>query len=146
MRRRLDHHASEHGKRDRVPPGGHERAMGIGVVPQFCHTFLPRTPYARCGSLHATPPHTCRSQNAGAPPTAPIWPATPVDFASAISGAGPGDTLQFSCDDTITLSSTIELSKDLTIDGNSHAVTISGGKSVRVFLVDSGVDVTLSEL
>jgi hypothetical protein len=61
-----------------------------------------------------------------------------------------GDTVNFSCSGTITLTSggggAIALSKDLTIDGTGQAVTISGGGSVGVCAVPSGVRVTLNDL
>jgi predicted outer membrane repeat protein len=69
---------------------------------------------------------------------------------SVIGGAAAGDTVTFGCSGTITLTSggggAITLSKDLTIDGSGQAVTISGGGSVQVLVVDSGVSVTLNDL
>src|SRR5689334_17671630 len=69
---------------------------------------------------------------------------------SVISSAAAGDTVAFGCSGTITLTSggggPIVLSKDLTIDGGGQEVTISGGGSVQVFSVNSGVSLTLNQL
>jgi hypothetical protein len=73
-------------------------------------------------------------------------------LTSAISAAGNNGTVQFGADCSITLSSTITLSQNVTIDGNGHAVTVSGGHTggtgtgVQVFVVNSGVSVTLNDL
>jgi hypothetical protein len=70
-----------------------------------------------------------------------------------ITNAAAGDTVNFSCSSTITLPSTITLSRNLTIDGSGAPgpVTISGGHTatvtgVRVFNVGSSVSVTLNDL
>jgi predicted outer membrane repeat protein len=69
---------------------------------------------------------------------------------SVISSAAPGDTVNFSCSGTITLTAAgggaITLSENLIIDGTGQTVTISGGGSVQVFMVNSGVTVTLNDL
>ena len=63
-------------------------------------------------------------------------------LVDAINAASAGDTITFSCSGTITLSSTITLGKNLIIDGGGQSVTISGGDTVRVFIVNSGQYVT----
>ena len=63
-------------------------------------------------------------------------------LVEVIAAAAAGDTITFSCSGTITLSSTITLDKNLIIDGSGQAVTISGGDTVRVFIVNSGQYVT----
>jgi len=69
-------------------------------------------------------------------------PSGPGRLVNVITAASAGDTITFSCSGTITLSSTITLDKNLTIDGSGQAVTISGGDTVRVFIVNSGQYVT----
>src|SRR5262249_46347864 len=50
---------------------------------------------------------------------------------NVIANAGAGDTVKFNCSGTITLASSITLSKSLTIDGSGAPVpvTISGGST-----------------
>jgi len=69
---------------------------------------------------------------------APVCPTDQDSFATAISAAGAGGTVTFSCDATITLSSTITLT-NVTIDGNGHQVTISGNKAVVIFVASENV-------
>ena len=57
---------------------------------------------------------------------------------NAIAVALPGDTITFSGDMTITLGSELVISQSLTIDGETHAVTVSGGNATRVFNVTAG--------
>jgi FG-GAP-like repeat len=69
---------------------------------------------------------------------------------SAISAAAPGDTVNFTCSGTITLTGAgggaIALTKSLTIDGSGQTVTISGGGSVQVFTLSATANVTLNQL
>jgi hypothetical protein len=65
---------------------------------------------------------------------------------SAIANANSGDTISFGCDGIITLSSTLVISQNLTLDGNGHRVTLDGGNSVKVLTVSSGVTFTLNTL
>jgi hypothetical protein len=67
-------------------------------------------------------------------------------LVEVITAAVAGDTVNFSCSGTITLTATLLIDKDLTIDGSGQTVTISGGNLVRVFYVNSGVTVTLNNL
>jgi len=67
-------------------------------------------------------------------------------LVDVITAASAGDTITFSCSGTITLSSTITLDKNLIIDGSGQTVSISGGDTVGVFVVNSGMSVTLSHL
>src|SRR5512147_1309825 len=86
-----------------------------------------------------------------ASPLATTWVVT----SSANSGAGtlraaiatavPGDTITFASDMTITLSSELVISQSLTIDGEAHAVTVSGNHATRVFNVTGG-NVTFAHL
>ncbi|RME88037.1 MAG: hypothetical protein D6770_07895, partial [Anaerolineae bacterium] len=91
------------------------------------------------------------------PARAATWTVTnandsgPGSLRQAIADASSGDTIVFApglSGQTITLSSTLTISKDLTIDGSSLAipVTISGNNSVRVFSVTSGTTVELKGL
>jgi hypothetical protein len=65
---------------------------------------------------------------------------------SAISSAASGDTIAFGCSGTITLISTLTISKNLTLDGNGHSVTLDGNNRVDVLFVDNGVSFTLNAL
>jgi CSLREA domain-containing protein len=69
----------------------------------------------------------------------------------AIAAAASGDTIVFDASlsgGTITLGTTLTLSKNVTIDGSALAVpiTIDGANTYRVFYVNSGVAATLSGL
>jgi len=72
-------------------------------------------------------------------------------LATAISNAGAGDTITFAQDcptaTPITLTSTQTISKNLTLDGTGHQVTISGGNTVQLFVVNnSRVTFTVTRL
>ena len=54
--------------------------------------------------------------------------------------------MTFSCSGTITLTSTIAIAADTTIDGSGQNVTISGGGAVGVFVVNPGVTLNLNKL
>jgi hypothetical protein len=82
--------------------------------------------------------------------TVPVSSCSQAGLMSAIGAAGFGGTVQFTGDCSITLTSTITL-PSVTIDGNGHAVTISGGHTstvagVQVFVINSGATVTLNDL
>jgi hypothetical protein len=69
----------------------------------------------------------------------------------AITNAISGDTIIFNpalAGQTITLSSTLVVNKNMTINGNALAskVRVSGNNSVRVFEVTSGITLTLDSL
>lgn len=70
--------------------------------------------------------------------TVTACPTDQAGLVAAISGAGPGGTVAFSCDTTITLGSTIALS-NVSIDGNGHRVTVSGNHIVQAFTVTGNV-------
>ena len=61
-------------------------------------------------------------------------------------GDSPCTTIDFNGDTTILLSSTLTLARDVTIDGGTYSVTISGQNAYRVFLVNSGVTAELDHL
>ncbi len=75
-----------------------------------------------------------------------------TNLRQAITQAASGDTITFSATvfktlQTITLGGTqLEIDENLTIDGPSAGVTISGGNSTRVLQIDSGVTTTISSL
>ncbi len=54
--------------------------------------------------------------------------------------------MTFSCSGTITLTATITIAADTTIDGSGQIVTISGNNAVRVFTVNPGVTLNLNTL
>src|SRR4051812_33565677 len=82
--------------------------------------------------------------------TQQVSSCTQTSLVTAIKNAGAGGTVQFAlnCPSStpLTLSSTITLGQNVTVDGNGHKVTISGGGAVRVFAVNKGVIATLNEL
>jgi hypothetical protein len=61
---------------------------------------------------------------------------TQADLQAALVGGG---TVLFACSGTITLTSTIVIVQDTTIDANGYVVTISGGSAVRLFQLNSAV-------
>ena len=67
-------------------------------------------------------------------------------LVEVITAAAAGDTVNFSCSGTITLTATLLIDKDLTIDGSGQTVTISGGNAVRVLMIDPGLTVALNQL
>src|SRR5689334_13258614 len=54
-----------------------------------------------------------------------------------------GGNVQFGCDGTIVLTSTLAVTNDVTLDANGHSVTISGGDAVRHFAVQSNASLSL---
>jgi len=71
---------------------------------------------------------------------------TDCSLREAIGVAAGGDTITFAGDFTITLTDTLVISEDLTIDGGGHAITVSGNNAVRVFRVTGNSLVTLDTL
>jgi uncharacterized repeat protein (TIGR02543 family) len=64
----------------------------------------------------------------------------------AIENVCDGGTITFDGDYSITLASSLTISRDMTIDGAGHAITVSGNNAVRVFQVNSGVTFSLNQL
>lgn len=60
---------------------------------------------------------------------------TDCSLREAITTAAGGETITFAGDITITLTSPLVISKNLTIDGSDYIVTISGNDTVPVFTV-----------
>src|SRR5262245_34810521 len=70
-----------------------------------------------------------------------VTTCTETSFNAAIASLGSlGGTVTFACSGTITLTSTRTISPptELTIDGAGQAVTISGGGTLRQFLLNAG--------
>jgi hypothetical protein len=67
-------------------------------------------------------------------------------LVEVITAAADGDTVNFSCSGTITLTATLTIDKNLTLDGSGQTVTISGGNAVRVLMIDLGMTVALNQL
>jgi predicted outer membrane repeat protein len=90
--------------------------------------------------------------------TLPAWPATvivtsnadtgPNTLRAAIAGANSGDTIAFTLPGaTITLASTLTLTKNVTIDGYGNTgLTISGNQAVGVLVVNPGVSTTIKNV
>jgi uncharacterized repeat protein (TIGR01451 family) len=68
------------------------------------------------------------------------------DETHLLDALAGGGTVTFSCSGTITLTNTITIAADTTVDGSGQTVTISGNDAVRVFQVNSGVTLNLSRL
>ena len=72
---------------------------------------------------------------------------TDCSLRDAIEVAASGDTIDFSVSGTITLSlGQLSISKNLTIDGSGQTITLSGGGANRVFYVNSGWVLSLTNL
>jgi len=65
---------------------------------------------------------------------------------AAIAAAANGDAINFASDMTITIGSTLTISKNLTIDATGHNVAIDGNASVTVFLVTSSATAAITHL
>ena len=82
-------------------------------------------------------------------PAAPAYGGGVVsvcDEAHLLAALAGGGTVTFSCSGTITLTATITIAADTTIDGSGQNVTISGNHAVPVFYVSSGVTLSLNAL
>jgi hypothetical protein len=66
-----------------------------------------------------------------------------TSLLGAISGGG---TITFRCSGTITLTGTIHILQDITLDGAGQNVTISGGNAVSVFYIPIGNGLTLKNI
>jgi hypothetical protein len=68
------------------------------------------------------------------------------DEASLLTAVSGGGMVTFTCSRTITLTATITIFADTTIDGTGQNVTISGGNAVQVLTVPTGVKLSLNKL
>ena len=71
---------------------------------------------------------------------------TVCDEAHLLAALAGGGTVTFACSGVITLTNTIMIAADTTIDGSGQDVTISGNDAVRVLAVNSGVTFNLNAL
>jgi hypothetical protein len=83
-------------------------------------------------------------------PTATVGDGTPGSCTAAAlqTAATAGGTIVFNCGAapvTIPIAQTITFTKETIVDGN-HLVTLDGGGSARIFLLDSGYDQTTPRL
>src|SRR5438552_4349406 len=62
---------------------------------------------------------------------------------AALAGGG---AVTFACDGTIMLTTTKAIAADTSLDATGRTVTLSGGNSVRHFIVSSGVTLSLTSL
>ena len=84
-----------------------------------------------------------------AEPAAPAYAGgvvTVCDEAHLLTALAGGGTVTFACSGTITLTSTIVISADTTIDGSGQSVTLSGDNAVRVIMVNPGAMLSLNTL
>jgi hypothetical protein len=68
------------------------------------------------------------------------------DEAHLLAALAGGGTVTFACSGTITLTNTITIAADTTIDGSGQDVTISGDNRVRVLTISAGISLTLEGL
>ncbi len=68
------------------------------------------------------------------------------DEASLLTAVSGGGTVTFKCSGTITLTATITILADTTIDGTGQNVTVSGGDAVQVLIVPAGVKLSLKKI
>ena len=84
--------------------------------------------------------------------TLPVSPAhaggvvNVCDEAHLLAALTGGGTVTFACSGTITLTAEITIAVDTAIDGSGQNVAISGNHAVRVFIVNSGVALSLNEI
>ncbi len=64
----------------------------------------------------------------------------------AIADICPGGTINFNGDYTISLASTLAISKNVTIDGVGHSVTVSGNSQCTVFIVSQSIAFNLNNV
>jgi hypothetical protein len=71
-----------------------------------------------------------------------------ASLRNALANANAGDTIKFALPGaTITLASTLTLTKNVTIDGSANTgLTISGDHAVQAFMVNAGVTATIKNL
>jgi predicted outer membrane repeat protein len=68
------------------------------------------------------------------------------DEAHLLAALSGGGTVTFTCSGTITLTSTIFVGVNTTIDGAGQTVTLSGNNAARVFTVNGGATLALNRL
>jgi len=65
---------------------------------------------------------------------------------STANSDNANDTITFACSGAIPLTSTLNITGSMTLDGSGQSVTLDGNNSVQVLSVDSGVSFTLNAL
>jgi hypothetical protein len=73
-------------------------------------------------------------------------PRTVCDETSLRTALTNGGTINFGCDGTIVLSSTLQITTNTVLDGTGHSIVISGGDTVRVFSVGTNVNFAITNL
>src|ERR1044071_7383121 len=68
---------------------------------------------------------------------------TDIALRQAVSTGG---VVRLCCNGTITLTNTINITNDVTLDGSGQNVAISGNNAVRLFNVSTGVTFTASNV
>ena len=89
------------------------------------------------------------AQPARATTTITVSTCDESDLDAAIAqanGDNSGDTITFGCSGTIGLTSTLDITGSMTLDGTGQQVTLSGQGQVGVLSVASGVTLTLNDL
>jgi hypothetical protein len=71
---------------------------------------------------------------------------TVCDEAHLLAALSGGGTVTFACSGVITLSNTIRITENTTINGSGQVVTISGNHAVGVMQVNSGISLNLDTL
>src|SRR5262245_1757135 len=65
------------------------------------------------------------------------------DEASLRAALVGGGLVTFNCDGTLTLSNTVAITNNTTLDASGHSITISGNSAVRLFTVSSNTTFAL---
>ncbi|GCE26682.1 hypothetical protein KDA_21660 [Dictyobacter alpinus] len=76
----------------------------------------------------------------------PVTICDQAHLQTAITTAVADDTITFQCSGTIILTSTLTISKNLTLNGSGQNVTLDGNNAVTVLSVSSGVHFTLNAI
>ncbi len=76
-------------------------------------------------------------------PAATVTNCTEPDLRLAMAAGG---TVTFACDGIIVVTNTITNYLDIVLDGTAHQVTLSGGRSTRVFCLNPNVTTSLVNL
>jgi hypothetical protein len=73
-------------------------------------------------------------------------PVSVCNEATLRAALAAGGEIDFGCDGTIVLSSTLTITTNTVLDGLGHNVVVSGGDAVRVFRLATNVDFTIRSL
>lgn len=71
---------------------------------------------------------------------------TVCDDSSLREAVRNGGTINFGCDGTIVLTSTLQITTDTVLDGTGHNVSLSGGGAVRVMYVATNLNLVVKHL